>query len=77
MVANKKTLSIGFDKLKTANFLKGINLPYPDTYLVKDYNFKNSPIIMKSRTGSGSASVLLIDKEIDYKFFKIHYLIKP
>ena len=69
ILANKQALSIGFDKLKTAHYLKEISLPYPNTFLVKNYEFKGVPIIMKSRTGSGSSSVLLIDNEIDYKFF--------
>ena len=69
VVVNKKALSIGFDKLKTANYLEEINLPYPNTYLLKNYKLKGLPIIMKSRTGSGSSSVLLIENKIDYKFY--------
>lgn len=69
IIANKMALTIGFDKLKTANFLQENNFPYPETFTVNENINKTYPLIMKSRTGSGSSSVYIINDDKDYSFF--------
>lgn len=71
IIANKKALSIGFDKYKTANFLKEFDFPYPHTHLTKNFQFNKLPVIMKSRSGSGSSSIILIDNKFDYEFYRL------
>ena len=36
IIASPLALKIGFDKFKTAEFLKNMNLPFPETFLAKD-----------------------------------------
>lgn len=62
--ANERAISIGFDKLLTANFLKSLDMPYPWTMIVKDGPPKSIPCIIKSRQGAGSRDVNLVDKEL-------------
>lgn len=72
ILPNRKSLEIGFDKLKTANFLENHGLPFPETKLLKKNNF-NFPIILKSRTGSGSSEIFLIRNQENFNFFKNQY----
>lgn len=60
IMANTKVLDVGFDKLKTAHFLAGQNLPFPWTTTVADNEPKEFPCIMKSRFGAGSKEMRLI-----------------
>jgi carbamoyl-phosphate synthase large subunit len=61
ILASKIALEVGFDKLKTADFLKQENLPFPETHSAEDFDaIKNFPVIMKSRTGSGSSNVYTV-----------------
>lgn len=61
ILASSEVLEVGFDKLKTANFLKTENLPFPITHSVKDIKkIEQFPVIMKSRTGSGSSNVFVV-----------------
>lgn len=69
--ASLKAQKIGFDKLKTAMFLKENQLPYPKTSLIsdKDSSFQ-LPLIIKSREGSGSSKVHLIRNKDSFNLFK-------
>lgn len=61
ILASPLALEIGFDKLNTAEFLKIHGLPYPTTYSVdRVEQVEHFPVIMKSRTGSGSSDVSLV-----------------
>lgn len=64
LVPNKKAMMIGFDKLKTVNFLKSFNLLYPWTKVVKEGFPERLPCIIKSRYGAGSRDVLLVEEEL-------------
>jgi len=70
ITASSESLTIGFDKLATANFLKENNLPFPETVLVSEENSPKFPVILKSRTGSGSAAVYKINNLEDYNYIK-------
>ena len=71
ILASSRALAIGFDKLKTADFLKNENLPYPITHSVADIDaVEKFPVILKSRTGSGSSTVSIVRDNATYQFFK-------
>ncbi len=74
LIANKNSLDIGLDKLKTVNFLKKIGAPYPDTYIFKEMqNRLNYPYIIKSRNGYGSKTVFLIKNDKEKKYYLEKY----
>lgn len=61
ILASAEALEVGFDKLNTANFLKKENLPFPTTHSVTTIDaIDKFPVILKSRTGSGSSNVSLV-----------------
>ncbi len=61
ILASAKALEVGFDKLNTADFLKKENLPFPITHSVAAIDIvEKFPVIMKSRTGSGSSNVSIV-----------------
>lgn len=64
LTANKKALIIGFDKLKTADFLKTIKLPYPWTNIVKESLPIAYPCVIKNRYGAGSKNINSVDREL-------------
>lgn len=69
--ASLKAQKIGFDKLKTAMFLKENQLPYPKTSLISDKDFTiQFPLILKSRQGSGSSKVHLVRNKESFNFLK-------
>jgi len=71
ITASEEALKIGFDKLFTANFLKKENLPFPDTYAIEDIDsVEDFPVILKSRTGSGSATVSIVRDQETFLSFK-------
>lgn len=70
VLANKKALAIGFDKLKTADFLKSIGLLYPWTKIVKEGFPEQFPCIIKSRYGAGSKGVVMVDEELSKYYAK-------
>ena len=70
LVPNEKAMTVGLDKLKTADFLKSINLPYPWTKVVKEGIPAELPCIIKSRYGSGSRDVQLVHEETAEGFFR-------
>lgn len=61
ILASSLALEVGFDKLNTADFLKRENLPFPITYSVMALDsVEKFPVILKSRTGSGSSNVYVV-----------------
>lgn len=66
ILASSNALEIGFDKLETAIFLKNNNLPFPVTNSITNAEPVEYPVILKSRTGSGSSSVYIVK---DYDTF--------
>lgn len=70
IMANKKALEIGFDKLKTAQFLKDAELPFPETVIIGDINKVKFPAVLKSRDGSGSKQVVILNNEDDFHYYK-------
>jgi len=69
--ANEKSLEIGFDKLKTANFLEENDLPFPKTELMSSITEQLVfPVIIKSRTGSGSSAIYIANNEVDFNYLK-------
>ncbi len=60
---------VGFDKLKTAEFLEKENLPFPLTLPIEAVDkIVDFPVILKSRTGSGSSDVSVV-RDIDTLIF--------
>lgn len=73
LTANKKAIQICSDKLKTVEFLKGNNLPYPITKLVREVNTPFLPAIMKARSSSGSKSIIKIYTKEDFDYYAKKY----
>ena len=69
IIASRLSLEIGFDKFKTAEFLKNQNLPFPETFLANTLiNIVKFPVILKSRTGSGSKDIHRINSMEEFLF---------
>lgn len=69
ITASALALEIGFDKFKTAEFLKKENLPFPETFLAKSLKrIHNFPVILKSKTGSGSKDIHKITSIEEFLF---------
>lgn len=69
LLANKKSRIIGFDKLKTVEFLMDQGLPYP-----KVYSFKlNFPCIGKTTSGSGGSNVFRVENEFEANYLRSKY----
>ncbi len=52
IVSNPEVIAICDDKLKTCEFLKANNFPYPKTYSLKEYSFQlDFPIVLKPQKG--------------------------
>jgi carbamoyl-phosphate synthase large subunit len=70
ITASSKSLKIGFDKYETAEFLKSVGLPFPETHLAKDLNtIPTFPVILKSRKGSGSKDIHKISTMDEILFY--------
>ena len=70
ITASSLALEIGFDKFKTAEFLKSQNLPFPETFLAKDIKtIETFPVILKSKTGSGSKDIHKINAMDEFLFY--------
>jgi len=70
IAASPLALEIGFDKFKTSQFLKKEDLPFPETFLAKDIKTIDSfPVILKSKTGSGSKDIHLINSMDEFLFY--------
>lgn len=57
ITANRESLEIGFDKLRTARFLEAKGLNYPWTSLVAEADPLELPCIIKGRFGAGNQQV--------------------
>lgn len=72
ITANQKSMEIGFDKYKTAEFLKKNNLPYPWTSFVKEGKPKELPCILKNPTGCGSKNIYKVDEDTFEVFSRLN-----
>lgn len=63
VLPNDAALTIGFDKLATADFLKKHGMPYPWSQPVSDGLPRNFPCIVKERFGAGSKNVVLVEED--------------
>ena len=65
------TISVFFDKYKTALFLKKNGLPYPKTYLLSSYRTGLSfPAIIKPRAGCGGKGFIRVTDAGGLRFYK-------
>ncbi|WP_314619038.1 ATP-grasp domain-containing protein [uncultured Selenomonas sp.] len=70
LTANRKAMEIGFDKFRTAEFLRENDFPYPWTEIASRGVPHEFPCILKSRTGCGNKDVrLLVEEEYDRSAF--------
>lgn len=70
IIASSLALDIGFDKFKTAEFLDKEGFPFPATFLAKNIKAIDSfPVILKSKTGSGSKDIHKIDTMDEFIFY--------
>ena len=70
IAANTLSLEVGFDKFKTAEFLQSKGLPFPITVMAKDIKaIETFPVILKSKTGSGSKDIHKIDTMDEFSFY--------
>ena len=70
ITASSLALEIGFDKYKTAEFLKAKGFPFPQTFLAEDLQTISSfPVILKSRTGSGSKDIYKVNNMDEFSFY--------
>ena len=78
MVSNPEVIEICNDKYRFYQFLTRNDIPTPETYLPSQINFSSVhyPLLVKSRYGSGSKSVLKVENEKELKFF-INYVPNP
>ena len=63
VMANRKALEIGLDKLKTAEMLKECGLPFPWTVDAEAGEPLEFPCILKAREGSGSKAVYIVQHD--------------
>ncbi|MEO8171639.1 MAG: ATP-grasp domain-containing protein [Sediminibacterium sp.] len=73
VMANRKAMDTGFDKLATAEFLKQQSLPYPITTLVRDTAASVFPLIVKKRTGAGSKDLFIVNDAEELSFYQKKY----
>ena len=70
IIPNLESLTVGFDKLKTAMFLKDHNLPFPTTYALENMGAPILPCIFKDRYGSGSKTLYKVTNLPEWNFYK-------
>jgi carbamoyl-phosphate synthase large subunit len=73
IMANQKALYVGFDKKMTSDFLAHNELPFPETFFISDYNTDKYPVLIKSRDGSGSKSIHIVNNEDELTFYQKIY----
>jgi carbamoyl-phosphate synthase large subunit len=70
LTASALALEIGFDKYKTAEFLRNKKLPFPQTFLAKEIkDIESFPVILKAKTGSGSKDIHIINDMDEFSFY--------
>ena len=70
LFANRKALHVGFDKMATVRFLENNGLAHPITMpIASGYDDIELPVIFKSRTGSGSKSIIHVEDYASYNFY--------
>jgi carbamoyl-phosphate synthase large subunit len=75
ITASALALEIGFDKFKTAEYLKKENLPFPKTFLANEISTINFfPVILKSKTGSGSKDIYKINTMEEFTFYTRNHI---
>lgn len=60
VMANQTSMEVGFDKLKTAEFVSSLGRPAPWTWPVAAGDPGSYPCILKSRVGAGNQSVYVV-----------------
>lgn len=60
VMANDHAMTVGFDKLLTAEFVSGLGCPAPWTEKVSDGPPRELPCILKSRFGAGSRDIHIV-----------------
>lgn len=71
ITASPLALETGFDKLKTARFLEKENLPFPVTHDIATVDKpERFPVVLKSKTGSGSSSVFVVKDDETFQSLK-------
>ncbi len=73
VMANKRAMDIGFDKLLTAQFLKSNSLPYPITNILNQLQEPILPVVIKSRDGAGSKNLFIVTDGDDLPFYVKKY----
>ena len=71
--ANQEAQDIGFDKLKTVQFLEQQGLPFLKTNKIEEVDSISKKVVLKPTAGSGSKNVFVTDKEIDFQYVKRSY----
>lgn len=70
VMANSLALNVGFDKLATIDFLANNGFAFPQTQPITTLlNFPGFPVIFKSRTGSGSKSIVIVRDAKSFDFY--------
>jgi carbamoyl-phosphate synthase large subunit len=73
IMANLQSMKVGFDKKLTSDFLAKHTLPFPDTQLISEYNKSIFPVLIKSRDGSGSKSIHVVNTQDEMDLFQRIY----
>lgn len=74
LIANHQALAVGFDKMATVKFLADRGFAHPVTRPISEKgNDTKLPVIFKSRTGSGSKSIVLVKDTRAYDFYSELY----
>jgi carbamoyl-phosphate synthase large subunit len=73
IMANLQSMKVGFDKKLTSDFLAKHTLPFPDTHLISEYNKSIFPVLIKSRDGSGSKSIHVVNTQDEMDLFQRIY----
>lgn len=71
VMASERALEVGFDKLLTATFLEKHGLPFPTSYPLETIEeIEKFPAVLKSRSGSGSSNVHIVNDDEEFRFYK-------
>lgn len=72
LMPSDNIMELGFDKLKTSTFLKEFDYPNPWTVEVKNGNPIDLPCVLKSKDGSGSKNIHIVNEE-NYLYYKQNF----